>query len=234
MIDHSTLSVGSTGVRELAQIDTASIQTGLGRLTVSTDPALDFPALHLGVALEALGTGADRTVAGDDTLRSGGTGGGETGVLAGAVTANLLVATVGVQETARQTGAALAEMSLRTGNTAATLLPTPTFNTTLPALAVLVCPTFLDTDPGLAPVSSPALRAGGAGEGEGETLQAGVPGGRGWAGAESLVVGDLTLGTPPTGGGGAGVLALRVDAGLAGSTLRVRGAASNTEPLLAD
>ena len=147
-------------------------------------------------------------MAGDHTLGSGCTGGGEAGVLAGAVTANLLVATVGVQETAGQTGAALAEMALRTGNTGATLLPTPTFNTTLATLAVLAGPTFLDTDPGLAPVSSATLRAGRAGEGEGETLQAGVTGGRGWAGAESLVVGDLALGTPSTGGGGAGVRTL--------------------------
>ena len=96
-------------------------------------------------------------MAGDHTLGSGCTGGGEAGVLAGAVTANLLVATVGVQETAGQTGAALAEVALRTGNTGATLLPTPTFNTTLATLAVLAGPTFLDTDPGLAPVSSATL-----------------------------------------------------------------------------
>ena len=156
---------------------------------------------------------------GDHTLCSGGTGGGETGVLAGAVTANLSVSTVSVQETARQTGAGLAEMALRTGHTAATLLSTPAFNTTLPALAVLAGPTFLHTHPGLAPVSPPAVRGGGAGEGEGETLQGGVTGGCGWTGAESLMVGDLALSTPPTGGGGAGVLTLRVDAGLAGSTL---------------
>ena len=173
-------------------------------------------------------------MAGHHTLRSGGTAGGQTGVLAGTFPANLLVSTVRVQQTAGQTVAGLAEVSLRTGDTAAALLPAPSLHTALPALAVLAGPALLHTDPALAPVSPPAVRAGGAGEGERETLQAGVPGGRSGAGAEGLVGGHLALGTPPAGGGGAGVLALGVDAGLAGPTLGVRGAAGNTESLPAD
>ena len=53
---------------------------------------------------------------GYDTLGRGGTVGGKAGVLTGSVSTDLLVTTVSVQETARETGPALAQVTLGTGH----------------------------------------------------------------------------------------------------------------------
>ena len=234
VVHHAALSVDPAGSRELAEVDTVSVLTGLGGLAVPVGETLHPPALLLGVALQSLGTGTDRSVVGDDTLGGGGTVGGEAGVLAGAVTADLLVTTVSVQETAGETGAALAEVALGTGDRPTALLATLALHTALATLTVRPRPAGLDTDPVLAPVAPPAVRGAGAGEGEGETLRGGVTGGGGRAGAESLVVPHLTLGTGPAGRAGAGVPALRGDTGLATGALVVTGTARHTEPVLTD
>ena len=125
VVDNSTLSVDSTGSRKLTEVDAASLLADLGSLAVLVEDTLHPLALHLGVALQSLRTGADGAVVGDDTFGGGGTVRGGAGVLARAITAHLLVTTVSVQQAAGQAGASLAEVALRAGDCPATLLTTP-------------------------------------------------------------------------------------------------------------
>ena len=159
MVDHLALGIDTAGVGKLTQVDTATILTTLDWFTVSVSSALGFPALHLGVALQSLGTQTHGSVVGHSTVSRGSTARGGEGAWVGALAlvTHLLVTTVSIQQTAGQTHSSLAEVTLGTGNIATALLSAGSGHTGLAALAVRARPAFLDTDAILTVVPAAAV-----------------------------------------------------------------------------
>ena len=123
MTDTLALGVDSTGIRLEAEVDTGTLNTALGCLTVPVPDTLHLAALLLGVPLESLRTEAHGSVSRHSALGCGGATRAGTGVLALASPALFLVAAVVILGTARQAGASLAEVSLGAGQVAGALLP---------------------------------------------------------------------------------------------------------------
>lgn len=121
--DTLALCVDSAGIRQEAEVDTGTLNTALGCLTVPVPDTLHLAALLLGVPLETLRTEAHRTVPRHPALGSGGAARAGTGVLALASPALFLVAAVVILGTAWQAGASLAEVALGAGQVARAFLP---------------------------------------------------------------------------------------------------------------
>ena len=200
VVDHLALSIDSTSILLLTQVDTGSSDTALGRLTVLVDGALHLLALDLGVPLEALGADTDGPVVCDPALRGAGTpGGGQAaGVPALAARTHLLVAAVRVQHTPGLTHAAPAEVTLGTRDVAAALLSARAAHTLLTTGAVLAGGALLGAHSVLASIASVTVGALAAGVGQRKTTGEGVASG-GWrTGAECLVTTDRALSTGAT------------------------------------
>ena len=123
MSDTLALCVDSTGIRLEAEVNTGTLNTALGCLTVSVSDTLHLAALLLGIPLETLRTEAHGSVSRHPAFSSGGAARAGAGVLALASPALLLVAAVVILGTARQAGASLAEVALGAGQVACAFLP---------------------------------------------------------------------------------------------------------------
>lgn len=127
------LGVDTAGIGQETEVDTGTLHTALAGLAVPVPYTLHPATLHLGVALQSLGTEADRAVVGHPALGSGGAAGGGAGALALAGQAVLLVGAVVVPGTAGEASTAPALVSLWTGHGSGTLPPTSTGDTGLTA-----------------------------------------------------------------------------------------------------
>jgi hypothetical protein len=108
MSDALALGVDTTGVGKQTKVDTGTILTALGSLTVLVPHTFHFAAFCLWISLQTLRTEADRPMVGHPALSSGGTTGSGTGILTLAGHTRLLAVAVIVSGTAWETGAPFA------------------------------------------------------------------------------------------------------------------------------
>jgi hypothetical protein len=195
MSDALALGIETACVGQEAEVDTGAFHTALGSLAVPASYTLHPATLHLGVALQPLGTQTDRTMVGHPALGSWRTSRGRAGVLALPGMALLLVRTVGVPGAPWETGSAPALVSLGTRQGTGALLSTSTGDTGLAARAGADGGAGLNTDSVSALPTVPAVGGLAAGVGDRQAALGGVAGGGGGTGAEGLMVGHGALST---------------------------------------